>query len=56
MLSGRAEEALVHLDATIRLSPHDPNMGSFLVRIVDANYFAGDFEGAVASARKDMQK
>jgi TolB-like protein/Tfp pilus assembly protein PilF len=54
VFSGRAAEAFVHLEAAIRLSPHDPNMGSFLVRIADAKYFAGDYEGAIALALKAL--
>src|SRR5262249_42207694 len=54
VFSGRAEEAFIHLEAAIRLSPHDPNMGSFLVRIADAKYFAGDYEGAVTFALKAL--
>jgi adenylate cyclase len=54
VFSGRAAESLSHLDAAIRLSPHDPNMGSFLVRIADANYFAADYEGAVTFALKAL--
>jgi len=56
VFSGRAAESLPHLEAAIRLSPHDPNMGSFLVRIADAKYFAADYEGAVAFALKALGK
>ena len=54
MFSGRPAESLSHLKAAIRLSPHDPNMGSFLVRIADAHYFAADYEGAVTFALKAL--
>jgi TolB-like protein/Flp pilus assembly protein TadD len=54
VFSGRAAESLAHLKAAIRLSPHDPNMGSFLVRIADANYFAADYEAAVTFALKAL--
>jgi len=39
VFAGRAEEGIPYLTAAIRLSPHDPNMGSFLVRLADAAYF-----------------
>src|SRR5262249_17645222 len=51
---GMVTDAVPHLEAAIRLSPHDPNMGSFLVRIADARYFMGDYEGAVAVALKAL--
>jgi tetratricopeptide (TPR) repeat protein len=54
VFSARPAESVPHLEAAIRLSPHDPNMGSFLVRIADARYFAADYEGAVASALKAL--
>jgi adenylate cyclase len=54
VFSGRAAESVSHLEAAIRLSPHDPNMGSFLVRIADAKYFAADYEGAVAFALRAL--
>ena len=54
VFSGRAAEAFPHLEAAIRLSPHDPNMGSFLVRIADAKYFAADYEGAIALALRAL--
>ena len=54
VFSGRAAEGLPHLEAAIRLSPHDPNMGSFLVRIADAKYFAADYEGTIAIALKAL--
>jgi TolB-like protein/Flp pilus assembly protein TadD len=54
VFSGRVSEAVPHLEAAIRLSPHDPNMGSFLVRLADARYFSGDYEGAIAFALKAL--
>jgi len=54
VFSGRAAEAGSHLEAAIRLSPHDPNMGSFLVRIADARYFVADYEGAVTYALRAL--
>jgi TolB-like protein/Tfp pilus assembly protein PilF len=54
VFSGRAAEAVPHLQAAIRLSPCDPNMGSFLVRIADAKYFMSDHDGAVAFALRAL--
>jgi TolB-like protein/Flp pilus assembly protein TadD len=54
VFSGRSAPAVAHLEAAIRLSPHDPNMGSFLVRIADARYFMADYEGAISFAHKAL--
>jgi adenylate cyclase len=54
VFSGRAAEAIPHLQAAIRLSPCDPNMGSFLVRIADAKYFLSDHDGAITSALRAL--
>jgi adenylate cyclase len=54
VFSGQPARAVPHLEAAIRLSPHDPNMGSFLVRIADARYFVGDYEGAIIFALKAL--
>jgi adenylate cyclase len=54
VFSGKSAEAVPHLESAIRLSPHDPNMGSFLVRIADARYFTKDYEGAVNFALKAL--
>ena len=54
VFSGRAADAVPHLESAIRLSPHDPAMGSFLVRIADARYFMADYEGAVTFALRAL--
>jgi TolB-like protein len=56
VFSGRAPEAQVHLDAAIRLSPYDPNMGSFLVRMADAHLFMRQHDHAVDWARKALRQ
>ena len=53
---GRAAEALSHLEMAMRLSPHDPNMGSFLVRIADAHLFLRRDEDAAAWAKKALRQ
>ena len=54
VFSGKPREAFPHLESAIRLSPQDPNMGSFLVRIAEANYLVGDDEAAVRFALKAL--
>jgi len=56
VFSGRPAEAFDHLNAAIRFSPYDPNMGSFLVRIAEAKYLTGDDEGAVSFALKAINQ
>ena len=50
VFSGRPHDAFPHLESAIRLSPQDPNMGSYLVRIAEAKYLIGDDEAAVRFA------
>jgi TolB-like protein/Tfp pilus assembly protein PilF len=54
VFSGKAADAFPHLEAAIRLSPYDPNMGSFLVRIADAKYFVSAYDAAVTSALRAL--
>jgi adenylate cyclase len=56
VFSGCAEEGIPHLTAAIRLSPHDPNMGSFLVRLADAAYFLNRYEEAAEWARRALHQ
>ena len=56
VFSGRAHEAGAHLESAIRLSPHDPNMGSFLVRTADAHLFTHDYESAISWAKKALRQ
>ena len=56
VFSGRAEEGIPYLTAAMRLSPHDPNMGSFLVRLADAAYFLKRYEEAAEWARRALQQ
>jgi tetratricopeptide (TPR) repeat protein len=56
VFSGRPAEAFVHLEAAIRFSPYDPNMGSFLVRIAEAKHLTGDDEGAVTFALRAINQ
>jgi DNA-binding SARP family transcriptional activator/TolB-like protein/Tfp pilus assembly protein PilF len=52
VLSGRSAEAPHHLERAIRLSPRDRNMGSFLLRMADANLFLHRYEAAVEFAKR----
>jgi tetratricopeptide (TPR) repeat protein len=54
VFSGHAEEGVPHLERAIRLSPRDPYMGSFLVRMADAYLLTGDYEESVEWARKAL--
>jgi TolB-like protein/Flp pilus assembly protein TadD len=56
VFSGRPREAFPHLESAIRLSPHDPNMGSFLVRMAEAKYLVGDDEAAVRFALRSLSQ
>ncbi len=56
VFSGRARESFRHLETAIRLSPHDPNMGSCLVRSADAKYLMADYESAVEWALKALRQ
>ncbi len=52
---GKAEEAITQFDLTIRLSPHDPNLGPTMGRIAVAHFCLGDYEQAVEYARKALR-
>ena len=56
VFTGRAREAFPHLEHAIRLSPRDPYMGSFLVRMADAHLFLRQYEAAIQWARKALRQ
>jgi len=56
VFTGRAREAIVYLQHAIRLSPRDPYMGSFLVRMADAYLFMHDYEQAIDWARRALRQ
>jgi adenylate cyclase len=56
VFSGQAKDAIPYLDNAIRLSPRDPNMGSFLVRMADAHFFIGEYEEAIEWAHKALRQ
>ena len=52
---GQPEQSLPHLENAIRLSPHDANMGSFLVRKAQALLYLHRHEEAVEWARRALR-
>jgi tetratricopeptide (TPR) repeat protein len=56
VFSGRAREALPFLQTAMKLSPRDPNMGSFLVRMADAYLFMRNYDEAIAWAKKALRQ
>jgi adenylate cyclase len=56
VFTGRSQEAFPHLEQAIRLSPRDPYMGSFLVRMADAHLFLKQYEDAVQWARQALRQ
>ena len=56
VFSGGADRAFPHLVEAERLSPFDPNLGSFLVRHADASYLIGEYEDATIWAKRSLQQ
>jgi adenylate cyclase len=54
--AGRPEEAIPMIEKAIRLSPHDPWMHEFLFNLGGAQYLAGRYEEAAASARRSLDR
>ena len=54
--SGRAMEAISHLEMAVRLSPSDPAIGLFYTRLVRCYLYLEQYEESVAWARKAIQK
>ncbi len=52
---GQPEQSFPHLENAIRLSPHDANMGSFLVRKAQALLYLHRHEEAVEWARRALR-
>ncbi len=55
VFSDKAEISLTPLEQAIRLSPHDTNMGSFLVRTAQAYLYLRNHEKAADWARKALR-
>jgi len=54
--SGKAEEAIAHLELAILLSPSDPGIAAFYARLTAANLYLEQYEAAVEWGRKSVQK
>jgi adenylate cyclase len=55
-LAGRSDEAIVHGEQAIRMSPHDPQNAVFNVAIAAAHYLAGRYTEGVVYGRKATQQ
>ncbi len=53
--AGKAQEAIPHLEAAIRLSPHDDLIGPFHVRLATAHLFLGNHKEAAELAQKALR-
>ena len=53
--SGRAEQAIPHLEMALRLSPHDPYSGRYLAVLAEANFFVGRYQAAADLARTALR-
>ena len=56
VFSGRAAVSFSHRETAIRLSPYDPNMGSFLVRLADAKFMMRAYEESAGWAIKALRQ
>jgi adenylate cyclase len=54
-LDGQSEEAIIHLDQAIRLSPRDPFNSLFFVGVAAAHYLARRYTEAIKWARQAVQ-
>jgi TolB-like protein/class 3 adenylate cyclase/Flp pilus assembly protein TadD len=53
---GQSDEALLHLEEAIRMSPHDPQNAIFTTGLAIAHYFAGRYAKAVEYSNKALQQ
>ena len=54
--SGKAEEAITHLEFAILLSPSDPGIAAFYARLTAAYLYLERYEAAVEWGQKSVQK
>ena len=54
LCSGRVVDAVTHIQRAIRLSPHDPNMGFFLLRMAEAQLLLREYDRAIDWGRQAM--
>jgi adenylate cyclase len=55
-LAGRTDEAIVHLEQAMRMSPQDPQNAIFNNAVAVAHYLVGRYPAAVSFARKAVQQ
>ena len=53
---GQSDEAIIHSNLALRMSPQDPQNAIFNVGLAAANYLAGQFAEAIGCARKAVQQ
>jgi adenylate cyclase len=53
---GQSEQAIIHIDEALRMSPHDPQNAIFTTGVAIAHYLAGRYAEAVAACRKAFQQ
>jgi TolB-like protein/Flp pilus assembly protein TadD len=54
-LAGQCDQAIMHLEQALRMSPHDPQSAMFNSYLAGAHYLAGRYAVAVGFARKAVQ-
>ena len=54
-MSGKAQEAIPHIETAIRLSPHDDLIGLFYSRLAEAHFYLGNHEEAAELAQKTLR-
>ena len=55
-ISGRPEEGIPHIESAMRLSPHDPYFGQFMLRMSEAYLFMRRLEEAVEWAKRSLRQ
>jgi adenylate cyclase len=55
LFSGKAQEAIPHVETAIRLSPHDDLIGPFHSRLAEAHLYLGNHEEAAELAQKALR-
>jgi len=56
VLDGQSDQAILHGEQAIRMSPHDPQNAVFNVGLAAAHYLAGRYNEAIVCGRKAMQQ
>lgn len=56
VFDGQSEQAIIHSNEAIRMSPHDPQNAIFTTGVAIAHYLAGRYAEAIATCRKAFQQ